>query len=192
MRRAVLATRLVAGNGVRLRETPSGTVVSFHGAGGTFSHPWLVSLQGTEAATIRPGTINKVSATIKGKPLDGGEAGDPPPVLNFGKPKVDKEGRGWICAEITCKPGERWIVEKVEIVQVADPDTNDGGPLEGLPNATGGSLPLSGNRARHPLAMLRLRKSGRLDLYQVTFFDLQHRVKLAPDQKTAVRHFFWS
>ncbi len=39
--------------------------------------------------------------------------------------------------------------------------------------------------------MLRERKDGKLDLYQITFFDLQHRPALSPDRKTATRHFFW-
>lgn len=190
MSRAIHACQLIAGQNVRLRSTPSGTIIDFFG-GQSFVHPWQVSLRGTEAATIRPGTINKVPAGIKGKPLDGGEKGEPPPVLEFGKPQVDKEGRGWICAEVFCDPKERFRITKIEIVQVADPDTETGGPAPGLPNASGGAVALKDGRARHPLAMLRLRESGRLDLFQVTYFDLQHRVKLAADQKTASRHFFW-
>ncbi len=191
MRRAVLACRLIAGPGVRLRHTSSGTVISFAAGGQGFVHPWLVGLLGTEAANIRPGTINRVPATIKGEPLDGGKAGNPAPRLDFGKPRLDAEGRGWICAECTFKPADAWSVAKVEIVQVADPDTADGAPLVGLPNATGGSLPLPGNRARHPLAMLRLRASGQLEVFQIAHFDLTHRVKLTADGVTAARHFFY-
>lgn len=190
MRRAIRAGRLIAGQNVRLRTTPAGTMISFHG-GQSFSCAWQVSLLGTSAATLLPGTVNKVPGAIKGKPLDGGEEGAAPPVLDFGKPKVDKDGRGWICAEVALDPKNEWSVVKVEVVQVADPDTEDGGPAKGLPNASGGSLVISGHRARHPLAMLRLRKSGRLDVFQVTCFDLQARAKLAADGKTATRVFFW-
>jgi hypothetical protein len=92
--------------------------------------------------------------------------------------------------EITCEPKEQWAVKKAEIVQVADPDTREGEPSEGL-NTLGAAKPLPDNRARHPLAMIRERKGGRLELFQITFFDLQHRVALTADQKTAQRHFFW-
>ena len=37
------------------------------------------------------------------------------------------------------------------------------------------SVALPGRRTRYPLAMLRERKDKKLDLYQITFFDLQHR-----------------
>lgn len=190
MRRAIYACRLIAGENVRLVTTPSGTVISFINSF-PVSCAWQVSLQGSTAATLRPGSINKIEATIKGTPLDGGEDGKPAPVLEFGKPKLSKEGRGYICAEITCDPDDDWNILTVEIVQVADPDTEDGSASDGLPNASGGSAPLSGNRSRHPLAMLLKRKDGRLDVEQFTCFDLQHRVRLAADQKSASRHFFW-
>ena len=35
------------------------------------------------------------------------------------------------------------------------------------------------------------REDKKLDLYQITFFDLQHRPALSPNRKTATRHFFW-
>ena len=76
------------------------------------------------------------------------------------------------------------------MVQVADPNTDDGEPGEGT-GGNGGAFPLPGRRARYPLAMLRERKDKKLDLYQITFFDLQHRPALGTDRKTAARHFFW-
>ena len=189
---AVRACRILAGPGTRLIYTPQGTIVCFERAQ-SFSCAWQVSLRGSTGATLLPGTINKLPATIGGVPLDGGSAGLPPPVLQWSRLKLDSEGRGWICAEATFDPAKSWAVVKVEIVQVGDPDTDDGSALPAgqLANAAGGASPLSGNRARHPLAMLRQRTSGQLDVYQVTCFDLQHRVALAKDQKTATRHFFW-
>jgi hypothetical protein len=185
---AVRACRIIAGDGVRLREMPDGTIISFDGEDARFIHPFQVSHVGDEAATIRPGTVNRVEATIKGFPLGGSER-DPVPTLKFGKLKLDDEGRGYLCAEITCRE-EDWSVETVEIVQVADPNTEDGEPGE-LHNGTGGAVALPGRRARHPLAMLRERDNGRLDLFQITFFDLQHRAALIADSKGATRHFFW-
>ena len=186
---AVRACRVIAGDGVRTRETPDGTIISFDAKSDPFVHAWLVTLIGDDSATIRPGTVNRLEATIKGVPL-AGEDTKPPPVLKFGEPNLDSEGRGWICVEVTCDPKEQWAVKKAEIVQVADPDTPGGEPGERL-NTLGAAKPLPDNRARHPLAMMREREGGRLEIFQITYFDLQHRVALAADQQTAQRHFFW-
>lgn len=183
---AVRGNRLIAGNGVRLREMPDGTIITFDG-GADFVHPFQVSIIGTEAASIRPGTVNKVDAKIKDVPL-AGEDGEAPPVLKFGQPMLDDEGRGYICVEVTCREKD-WSVEKVEVVQVADPNTDDGEPGEGT--GGGSAVALPERRTRYPLAMLRERKDKKLDLYQITFFDLQHRAALGTDRKTATRHFFW-
>ena len=185
---AVRACRIIAGDGVRLREMPDGTIITFDGDGADFVHPFQVSLVGTEGASIRPGTVNRIDAKIKGVPLAGSDR-EPPPVLKFGKPQLDQDGRGYICAEVTCREKD-WSVEKVEVVQVADPNT-DAGEASGSHGGSGGSVALPGRRARYPLAMLRERKDKRLDLYQITFFDLQHRPALGTDRKTAARHFFW-
>jgi hypothetical protein len=185
---AVRACRLVAGDGVRLREMPDGTIITFDGGGTEFVHPFQVSLIGTEAAAIRPGTVNKVDAKIKDVPL-AGEDGEAPPVLKFGTPMLDDEGRGYICVEVTCREKD-WSVEKVEVVQVADPNTDDGEAGEGHSGSTA-SVALPGRRTRYPLAMLREREDKKLDLYQITFFDLQHRAALGTDRKIATRHFFW-
>lgn len=191
MRRAIRAARLIAGNGVRLRFTPSGTVVSFDSAT-TFSHPWRVTVEGGNSAQIEPGSINNVPATISGKPLDGGKDGLPAPVLKWSRTKLDGDGRGYIAAECTFDPLKAWQIVKLEIVQVADCDTDDGSPNPGVPNASGGALPLSNNRARYPLAMLRQRKNGSLDVFQIAFFSCQHRAKFAADKTTPTRHFFYT
>jgi hypothetical protein len=192
MMRAVRAVTLIAGPGVRLRVTPAGTMISFDAGNQSFVHPWQASLSGGTAATLRPGTVNTVPATIKGVPLDGGSDNATPPKVEFPLPKVGKDGRGWICAEVTYLPDKLWAVGTFEIVQVADPDSATGDPLDGLPNATGGSLPLPGNRARHPLALLVKRDGGTLDVFQVSFFDLQTRTQFKADGVTPSRHFFWS
>lgn len=192
MRAANRMCRLIAGNNVRLTELDDGTIINFTGGGADFVHSWLVTLRGLDSAVIRPGTVNRFEATIKGVPLSGHE-GKPVPVLKFGKPRLDKEGRGYIAVEVTCNPKTDFAIVKAEIVQVADPDTEDGGPRkkDQPMNTTGAAVALKGHRARHALAMLRLRKSGRLDVHQITCFDLAHRVDLAEDRKTAARHFFY-
>ena len=185
---AVRGCRIIAGDGVRLREMPDGTIITFDGRDADFAHPFQVSLVDSEAAMIRPGTVNRVDAKIKGVPLAGTER-EPPPVLNFGQPMLDGEGRGYICIEATCREKD-WSVETAEVIQVADPNTDDGAPGDGN-GGTGGAAARPGRRARYPLAMLRQRKDGKLDLYQITFFDLQHRAALGADRTTATRHFFW-
>ena len=179
------AARLLPGPNVHLRRMPGGTIVSFRGGEVIFEHPWLVSFDGTNA-TVLPGQINRVEAQIEKKKL----TDLPAPVLEVKKLRLDKDGRGWFAAEITCDPEKEWGITKVEIVQVADPDTADGEASKGI-SATGGSTPLPGNRARHAIAMIRKRDDGRVDVYQVAFFDLQHRIAFTPD-RVPQRHFFFS
>lgn len=191
MAAAVRSCRILRGTGTRPIEMPDGTIINCAAGGQTFAHPWQPSMLGESAATFLPGTVNRVPATIKGVPLDGdAKKGAPPPRLSWSALKLDADGVGYFCAEITCDPKQDWAVLKVEIVQVADPDTPDGSPGRHA-NASGAAVPLPGNRARQPLAMLRRQKGGRLDVHDITFFDLQHRVHLSADGKGAGRHFFW-
>lgn len=179
------AGRLLPGRNVRLRRMPSGTLLSFHGGGTVFEHPWLVSFDGTNA-TVLPGTINRVEAEIGRKKL----SDLPSPILTVRKLRVDAEGRGWFAAEVTCDPEKQWGIVKVEIVQVANPDTADGSASDRI-NAVGGAAPLPGNRARHPIAMVREREDGRVDVFQIAFFDLHHRIAFGSD-RLPQRHFFYS
>ena len=181
--------RVSSGPGVRLHRTAFGTGVRFHGGPADFSHPWLAEMAGANAAVFLPGTVNRVRATIKGVPLAGLD-GKAPPQLEWDTLALNADGIGWFCAEVTCDPAHDFAVTACEIVQVADPDTDDGKPGRRL-NATGGAFALSKNRARWPLAMLQRRANGLVEVFQVTFFDLTHRVKLAANGRRAARHFFW-
>jgi hypothetical protein len=184
------ANRLRFGVGSRVRVTPFGTVVNFDFEPAEFLHPWQCSLAGANAVSIRPGMINRVEATIGGVRLSGDEKHSPP-LLRWSKLALDAEGRGYICAEVTLDPTKFYEVKQVVMVQVADPDTDGGLPGKEPPNRQGGARPLSGFRARHPVAMFRRRKDGRLDLYQNAFFDLQHRVQQREGTTHILRHFFW-
>jgi hypothetical protein len=162
------------------------------GGGADFSHPWQPSLSGIEAAFL-PGMVNRVAAKIGGVELDGGSGGEPP-VLDLSRPLLDADGRGWFCAEVTVDPEKEWGIAGVEMVQVADPDTDDGLPGRGI-NAIGGAKPLAsergaGTRARHPVAMLRRRADGSLEVFEIAFFDLQMRIAFATDH-TPQRYFFY-
>lgn len=183
-----MSGRLFTGPDVHVRTLGKlGTIVGFRRRSQAgFTGAWWVDLQGSSAATVAPGTVSKVPATIRGAKLDDAR----PPVLQFGTLRTDSDGRGWICAEVTCDPAKQWGIVKVEIVQVADPDTNDGAAGTGI-NAIGGAKPLTGSRARAPLAMLRKRSGGGVDVFQIAYFDLQMRIAFAADN-TPQRFFFFS
>ncbi len=192
--KAVDALRLKAGFGVRLSETPDGTIINFDGKPVIFNHPFKVSLSGDGEAKILPGLVNTVQATIKKVPLDGDKK-NPPPTLKFPRLRLDKTGRGWIAAEVTFSPLD-WSVLSAEVVQVADLDTDTGeAPEEGTARrASSGGVPnLPGRRGRYPLAMLRRTASGELRQIQSAYFNVQHRLKIGldPANDDLARHFFY-
>lgn len=197
MARAVVALRLIAGPGVRLRETGSGTIISFEGVGGTFLHPFKVSMSGNEAR-VRPGRVNGVMPTLNKVPLDGGEKKEEVPPLDISKLKKDKEGKAWVALTVKCSDKD-WSVQTAEIEQVADlssesgnapftPGTEDPG-ITGPPSL-GGIAGISGRRARHPLALIREYEDGSRVIFQITHFNLNHRVT-AKEKTDVARHFFY-
>lgn len=189
---AVRAVRLLPGDGARLRSTPDGTIIGFDAASAPWSHPFQVSLIGQTAAEIRSGFVNAIEPEINGVPLSGDDA-EPPPKLEFGKLKLDPDGRGYVAIEITC--GTKWEIKTMEMVQVAyfdsengeDPPAGSGGP-----SAIGGIPGISGRRVRYPIAMLRQRSTGDLDLFQMVFFNLAHRAQPRDAATDSARHFFWA
>ncbi|MEA3210987.1 MAG: hypothetical protein QOE70_4044 [Chthoniobacter sp.] len=195
------ASRLSAGPGSSVFETPLGRIVRFGSQGADFSHPWLAVLSGS-AALFLPGSVNQVQATIKGVPLDG--SSKPPvaaPSLTWGKLSLTADGIGYLCAEITLRTPaealkvsqEAWSVVKVEMVQVADPDT-DLGQSGGVLNTSGAARPLTikgEHRARWPVAMIQQRADGAVELFQIVYFNLTHRAALRADGKGVARHFFY-
>ena len=190
-RAANRANRLRAGPGILLRWTPDGTIISASLTDATFSHPFQVSVTGN-AATILPGTVNTSPVLIDDAKLDD----DPAPVLKWSELDTDSDGRGYIAVEFACD--EKWKIkpETLKVTQVADWTTESGKPDEKNADASMISVPaggvpgLSGRRTRWPLAMLRRRTSGRIDVYQITMAPLQHRAHPRADTDTA-RHFFW-
>lgn len=195
MAAAVQSLRLIKGPGVMLRSTPAGTVISFDPPPISWMHDFKVTLTSQKGATIRPGMVSGKPATINGEPLDPAD-GSQPPTLQWGAtPQLDDNGYGWIAVEVQL--GDKWEVTSAYIVQVADLDTDDGAAANNTASgapvgyAAGGTLTLSGRRARHPLAMLRQRKNGVIVAFQVTRFDLSHRVSLASPTSTVGRHFFF-
>ena len=188
---AVRAVRLLPGDGARLRSMPDGTIVGFDAASSPWAHPFQVSLIGQSAAEIRTGLLNAIEPKIAGVPLSGTDD-KPPPKLEFGKLKLDTDNRGYIAVEITC--GKKWEITTMEMVQVAYFDSESGEePPEGSggPSSIGGIPGISGRRVRYPLAMLRQRSTGQLDLFQIVFFNIVHRAQPRNDADDVARHFFW-
>ena len=188
---AVRAVRLLPGDGARLFSTPDGTIVGFNAPSAPWSHPFQVSLIGQSAAEIRPGLINSVEPKIDDVPLSGTDS-EPPPKLQFGKLRLDADNRGYIAVEITC--GDKWEIKTMEMVQVAYFDSENGEdppPGSGGPSAIGGIPGISGRRVRYPLAMLRQRSTGQLDLFQIVFFNIVHRAQPRDSATDLARHFFW-
>lgn len=195
--RAVRALRLISGFGVRLREMPDGTFINFDGSQQIFDHPWRCTLQGGTACRVNPGLVNKVMVSIKGIPLTGDEEHAAPTLEFKDGVRLDAEGKGWIAIEVTCSEKDWSLAPKgVEIVQVADLNTEDGNaPKDAAASLSnpGGAPNIRGRRARHPIAMLKKLPSTGLKLRQVTFFNQTHRVRTDDkDPKAdAGRHFFF-
>lgn len=168
---AARSCRILAGDGIRLRQTPDGTLISCS-TWKPWNHPFKVSVSGS-SATIGRGLVNGIEPKIDDVPIGGDEAtGKGQPKLEFKEPKLGKDGRGWIAVEVTCDKEKQWTVSDATVVQVADLKSDD--PI----------------KARHPIAMLRKTKGGSLLHFQIEFFNLQHKVDVRESGKSA-RHFFW-
>ena len=188
---AVRSVRLLPGDGARLRSTPAGTIVGFSASPASWSHPFLVSLTGESTADIQPGLVNAIEPTIGGIALSGTDR-KPQPKLEFGKLKLDGDGRGYVAVEITC--GKKWEILTMEMVQVAyfDSENGEDPPLgSGGPSAIGGIPGILGRRVRYPLAMLRKRRTGQVALFQIVFTNLTHRAQPTDATSDIARHFFW-
>lgn len=191
-RAAHRASLLRSGPGIRLRQTPNGTIITGVSGGPAWDHPFKVSLIDSRAK-ITPGTVNGIEPRIDDVPLSGTDD-DPPPELTWSKLKLDTEQRGYIALELTCDEKWKIIPELLTVVQVASFDSDDSGAPpagSGGPASAGGVPGLLGRRARYPLAMLRQRKSGRVDVFQIVHFALQHRAQPRNETAQIARHFFW-
>lgn len=190
------AMRLIAGWNVRLTETPSGTLINFVASAQIFDHPFRGKLQGINTVFSNYGTINNIPCTIKDSktglqtPLDI-KNGSGSPILRWEKLLLDGKGYGWIAAEVTCD--EDWHITGVEIVQVADLESEDGkAKLDGTVTqpSGGGVKGISKRRARWGLMVIfQDPKTTELTLWQNTFANLKHRVRVDIDGKSY--HFFY-
>ncbi len=190
LRAAVRARRLLPGRGVRLRETPVGTIINFDVAAAVWDHPWRITLTGNEAV-LRRGLVDGIEPKIGDRPMSGDDKKPDPPGLPIAPSRFTKDGQSLICVEIECD--ENWNTASAKLVQVArlddaDPDTPGDGTAPLLPPN------LSNRRTRCPLGQLRQRKGGAIASFQIAYFNLRH-VALFPagaDTRSGerVRHFF--
>jgi hypothetical protein len=188
----VHAQRIIAGPGIRITRTPFGSIIAARRAGKPWTHPFQVSLAGT-GATIETGFVNLIEPRIDDVPLSGSDR-EGAPVLRWPKLSLDADGRGYIALELETDEKFAIVPAKVKIVQVAYFDSADGTEppkTTGGKSASGGVPLLPGRRARWPLAMLRQRKNGTVDLFQVTHGDLQFRAEPAAGDDGTGRAFFW-
>jgi hypothetical protein len=197
--RLIRSLRLVGGFGVRLRTLPDGTIINFDGRWNTFDHAWRCQLIGESGASINPGTINKIMGKIDDGSGNLTRLDDATkPILDWSKDgiKLDKDGIGWIAAEVECSELD-WSVAEVKMVQVSDLDTDDGlAPKdESASGSSAGGVPnLPGRRARFAVAMLRNQKQTGLQITPCAHFNQTHRVYTTFGQdpkKDAAWHFFF-
>ena len=195
--RLMQSIRLISGYGIRLRTTSNGTIISAMIPRSAFVGRWKCQLEGESRVLVKPGAINGVEATIKGVLL----SGDPKrnqavPVLELRAIQLDSEGKGYIAAEVQCSDDGLWAIKTVEIVQVAYLNSDDGKePPKGniLTQSSAGVPNLEGRRARVPLAMLRRRAAGNIELFQIAYHDFGHTIKTVADRKLDQgRHFFYA
>jgi hypothetical protein len=190
----VRSERLVAGPGIKIKETADGRIITAaRSAGSVWAHDFKVTLNAAGLAVIAPGTFNLVEPQIDGVPLSGDDD-NPPPTLQCSLDQLDDDGRGYIAAEIQCNA--TWGIDQdaIEIKQVAYFDSETGEdppPGSGGPTSIGGIPGLKGRRVRYPLARLVLR-NGSMQAVQIPYFSLAHRVSSLAAAPDAARHFFWS
>lgn len=190
MERAVTMIQLFSGYGISLRKTADGTIISVDAQAVAWDHPFKVDLSGPRGCTITFGTVNGKVPQIKGVPMDGGDKNLPVPAFEWEETRLDKEGRGWIAVEVHFDEG--WFIDNAYFVQVASLETDDGsegGDLTKTAMAVGTAPTLSGNRTRWPIAMLKRRGNGQLEIFQQVHHTLQHRMK--QNARGVPRHFFY-
>ena len=174
-------SRLRAGPGIRIR----GTVISAPNQRSYFIHPWLTSINGSQAS-VSPGLLNLIEPTIKdknsgdvpisGKKKDDGSLDGEIPKLEIADSFFDSKGRSYICVEPTFD--DKWMLKSAKIVQVADLLSEDGLPSKSDEKKNENHIAaaqypsLKNRRSRYPLA--RLTKSGeRVQVDSITYFNLQ-------------------
>ncbi|MEI6715718.1 MAG: hypothetical protein WCO60_18350 [Verrucomicrobiota bacterium] len=168
--RALSARR---GVGVRLHETPGGTIVSVDSglATAVFTHPFQVTKTG-DGVQVRFGVVDGIEPTIGGKPISGG-ADSEAPVLDMDF----SDGRQYVVLEVPLDKDLKLIDGRgiaVAAVKALKSDY-DSGSEEYV--------------ARHPICMIET-KAGVSRLFQIEYFNLARTSRRK--ESGTVQHFFYA
>jgi hypothetical protein len=190
LRSAVMASRVLPGNGIRIRYLPQGTVVSADsGAVAPWPHPWRVSIAEEGKLRVYPGLVNGAPVMYKDEILDETievNPGDPP-----------KEGGiTWVCVKVQVDYDTKELIAPNYLgKKLQDEDFIP--PLSELEIvaestwASGGSSDVGDGHGFHPVAQLVWEKGKKLKAaHTISMHNLQHAFVTAGKVRQS-RHFFW-
>lgn len=169
MAREVARTKLISGRGIRLTETPSGTLINFAGGNDSFNHPHKCSLQGG-SVRILPGLINTVQ----------GDDGQEPFTLDFA-PDYDVDGRAWIVAKVLFD--DAWNVVSWRYKHSVKPFAGGSPGIGGLNTLDDGTVEI-------PIATLV--KDLSATLFQHAYFNLGLRTRPGGAASGKARHLYFA
>jgi hypothetical protein len=160
------AHRIESGQGIRIRRTINGTIVSANIPNPVFLGAFTVSLVEGGQFSVARGFVNGIEPKINGVPITGQDE-KPRPTLKVPQ-SFDQSGRAWALVEVK-------INEKTLRIDQEDP--------ESVVIKADKSL-ASGDRlvGRHPIAMFVQADGGQIIKYQLSYFSLRHAFNK--------RHFF--
>ena len=184
----IARTGIVAGPGVRVTQTPNGTMVDSDASFRPWSHPFKVSCDGEKAA-IRAGLVNGIAPHVDGVRITGVDDGG----KEIAVPDLVIEHDGTPITYIALIALTSTTGRNIEIVD--SPETLFIGHVTELPEnfAGGGTAPDLG-RATYPLAALYWSSKGVLRRkIQIVHHNLGHRY-IQSQAKAGIpgRHLFWA
>ena len=181
-------TGIVVGPGVKVTQTPNGTLVDADRAFRPWSHPFKVSTNGL-TATVRAGLVNGVApyineVRITGVDDDGKEVDVPDLVIEHDGTLITYIA---VVLDLPAGSDKLAISDSPEAIRIEH--------VTKLPEnfAEGGTVS-DETRGVYPIAVLYWTAKGELNKrLQIVHHNLGHRfIKAAPDQGIVGRHFFWA
>ena len=186
--RFIKNTGIVVGPGVKVTQTPNGTLVDADRSFRPWSHPFKVSADGT-TARVREGLVNGVAPYLNGVRITG----------------IDDNGKEIEVPELELKH-DGTLITYIAIVldlpagsdRLAISDSPEAIRIEHvnrLPeNFQEGGTVSDQTRGVYPIAALYWNGKGDLNKrLQIVHHNLGHRfIPAAPDQGIVGRHFFWA
>ena len=181
-------TGIVMGPGVRVTQTPNGTLVDADLTFRPWSHPFKVSTDGT-TAKVRAGLVNGVAPYINEIPITGVDD-------NGAEIEVPDIQLGRVATPITYIAVVLNLPVGKETMAISDsPEAIRIEHVDYLPqNFQEGGTVGDETRAVYPLAALYWNERGEFNKrLQIVHHNLGHRfISAKPDQGIVGRHFFWA